>query len=134
MSETVNYGLYVTDNTSETFANWREKMNGETDSNIVKIDAILGDKADNSIVVEAMLLASGWFGDAAPYTQEVAVAGLTEQHNGMISVSQSATAEQREMARTCALSVVGQADGSLTVSADIVKPGVDIPVCVILLG
>ena len=49
MSETTNYGLYVTDDSSDKFLNWRTKMNGTVDSNMVKIDTALGEKANSSI-------------------------------------------------------------------------------------
>lgn len=44
MAETVNYGLYKTSNGNVTFHEWREKLAGETDSNMVKIDAALAGK------------------------------------------------------------------------------------------
>ncbi len=51
MSETINYKLYITDSDSVKFSVWRKKMNGETDSNMVKIDTALGQKADKSSAV-----------------------------------------------------------------------------------
>lgn len=44
--------------------------------------------------------------------------GLTASQNGTISVAHNATAEQREIAREAMLSVIGQADGTLTIAAD----------------
>ena len=40
MSETTNYGLYISDDNTERFIDWRGKINGEADSNMTKIDAI----------------------------------------------------------------------------------------------
>lgn len=52
MSETMNYKLYVTDDSSERFQDWRRRMGGvESDSNMVIIDQVLGQKADNSVLV-----------------------------------------------------------------------------------
>ena len=134
MSETTNYGLYVTDDSAEQFLDWRTKMNGTENSNMVKIDAALGTKADSSVPVTTTLLANAWTGIDSPFMQEIAVDGLTATQNGVISVSHDATAEQREMAREAMLSVVGQEDGKLIIAADGEMPDIDIPVYIILLG
>lgn len=50
MAETPHYGLYVTDDVTETFASWRSKMNGTSaDSNISKIDSALNDISEESL-------------------------------------------------------------------------------------
>lgn len=134
MSNTPNYGLYLTDDSSTRFQEWRNQMNGTDDSNMVKIDTALGQKANNSVAVHATLLASAWTGVDAPYTQVLAISDLTAAQNGTISVAHNATAEQREIAREAMLSVIGQADGSLTIAADGEMPERDIPVYIILLG
>lgn len=133
-SQTTNYGLYLEDDSSVKFQNWRRQMNGEDDSNMVKIDAALGEKANKSVPFTGTLLASAWAGVDAPFTQELSVEGLGENQNGTISVAHSATVEQREMARLAMLSIVGQSEGSLTIVADGEMPDIDIPVVVILLG
>ena len=134
MAETLNYGLYIEDDESERFINWRKKMNGSEESNMTKIDTILGQKADNSTVVTGVLYAAQWSGTQAPFTQEVSVAGLTADGNGSIGVAHSATMEQRNAARLARLSVVGQRDGKLTIAADGKdKPTMDIPVVVTLI-
>lgn len=135
MSETANYGLHLTDDSSETFRDWRTKMNGTgPDSNMQKIDKALGGKADSSAAVSATLLASAWVGMDAPFTQELTVAGLTATQNGSISVAHSATAEQREIARGAMLAVIGQSAGKLIIAADGELPEKNIPVTVILFG
>ena len=134
MSETANYGLYLTNDSSERFLDWREKMNGTEDSNMMKIDAALGTKANNSVPVYTTLLASAWVGVDAPYTQELSVDGLLKDTNGIIDVAHNATADQREIAREALLSVIGQEDGQLFIVADGEMPEFDIPVYIILLG
>lgn len=134
MSNTTNYGLYLEDDNTTRFQVWREKMNGPQDSNMVKIDTALGEKADSSVSVLCTLLASAWSGVDAPYTQEISVDGLGANQNGTISIAHSATIEQREMARNAMLSIIGQSDGTLTVAADGEMPDLDIPVVIILLG
>ena len=101
MSNTPNYNLYLTDDSSTRFQEWRNQMNGTENSNMVKIDAALGEKANSSVAINTTLLAS---------------------------------AEQREIAREAMLSVIGQADGTLTIAADGEMPERDIPVYIILLG
>ncbi len=48
MAETTNFGLYVTDDTNETFSSWREKMNATTNSNMTIIDAALDEIENDS--------------------------------------------------------------------------------------
>lgn len=131
---TTNYNLYLEDDSTTRFLDWRKKMNGTDNSNMVKIDAALGEKANSSVAVNTTLLASAWIGVEAPYSQELTVTGLTALQNGTISVAHSATAEQREIAREAMLSVIGQEDGKLTIAADGEMPEFDIPVYIILLG
>lgn len=133
-SQTTNYGLYLEEDSSVKFQNWRKQMNGEDNSNMVKIDTALGEKANSSVARTGTLLASAWAGIDSPFTQELSVEGLGENQNGTISVAHTATVEQREMARLAMLSIVGQSDGSLTIAADGEMPDIDIPVVVILLG
>lgn len=134
MSETTNYKLHLTGDSTEKFLDWREKMNGTEDSNMIKIDNALGEKANSSVAIYTTLLASAWAGVNAPFTQELSVEGLTASQNGVIDVAHDATATQREIAREAMLSVVGQADGTLTIAADGEMPESDIPVYIILLG
>jgi len=131
---TTNYGLYVTDDLTEKFADWRDRMGGTQDSNMVKIDRALGEKADHSRVVEAVLLASAWTETDASFMQELSVEGLLEDTNGVIGMAQDASVEVREVVRNAMLAVAEQKDGVLTVVADGALPEMDIPVCIILFG
>jgi len=133
MGETSKYHLYVTDDRSTLFSEWRDKMNGETNSNMVKIDNALDQKADHSTHISGAIPASGWEGEEAPFTQTIQITGLTADGNGSISVSQGATAAQREAARLAMLNVTSQGVGELTIVADGEKPEIDIPFTVILL-
>ena len=134
MSETRNYGLYVTDDANTKFKDWRDKMASESDSNMVKIDAALSEKAEHSRAVNIVLTAVGWSGDAVPFEQQVAVDGLTADANGSIAIASGATADQRAAVRKAQLSIAAQADGSLTLNCDGKKPTVDIPAVVVILG
>lgn len=82
--------------------------------------------------VTVTLRADGWIGNG-PFAQSVAVPGLTDQGNGLAGVSPNATFAQRNAARRAALYLTNQAAGSLTLTADGVKPPVDLPIAVTLL-
>ncbi len=133
MAETPNLKLYLESNPSTKFKAWREKMNGENDSNMSKIDRAFGTKADVSRPVSATLLASGW-SDTTPPQQTIAVPGMSDEQNGTISVAQTATAEQRNAARNGMFFITAQSNQELTIVADGEKPKIDVPVTVILLG
>lgn len=134
MQSTPNCNLYLEDNDKATFREWRKKMNGIEDSNMIIIDSTLGEQAAHSDDVPGVLLAAAWAGAEAPYTQELAVEGLLSTHNGSISLGQAATPNQRKAARDAILSVTGQSDGTLTITADGNKPVVDIPVVTVLIN
>lgn len=134
MNQTSNYGLYVTDDSTTKFKEWREKMASEANSNMTKIDIALSKKAEQSRSVEITLTADGWTGDTAPFSQQIAVNGLKADSNGSIAISNSATADQRAAVRKAQLSVMAQVDGSLTLNCDGKKPTVDIPAVVVILG
>lgn len=134
MSGTTNYDLYLSDDGKEKFQKWRRAMNGPDNSNMVKIDNILGMKADSSVCISCTLLASAWTGIDSPFVQTLYVDGLGQSQNGTINVAQNATFEQRQMAREAMLSVTGQTDGELIISADGEMPDIDIPVQIILIG
>lgn len=134
MSETINYGLHLTDNSSERFQDWREKMNGTNGSNMIKIDVALGEKANKSVAITTTLMASAWAGIEAPFTQELSVTGLAAEQNGEISIAHNATPLQRDIARSALLAVTGQSEGKLMIVADGELPEQDIPVSIILFG
>lgn len=133
MSETKNCQLHLTDG-DERFQDWRNAMNGPNNSNMIKIDTAIGEKANRSVPVLTTLVSTAWAGINPPFTQTLIVDGLTAEQNGTISVAHNATAEQREIAREAMLSVIGQEDGKLLIVADGEMPERDIPVYIILLG
>ena len=134
MSETKNCKLHLTDDSGEQFQYWRNAMNGPVDSNMIKIDTAIGEKANSSVAITAVLLATAWTGINPPFTQSLHVDTLTATQNGIISVAHNATSEQREIAREAMLSIIGQSDEELLIVADGELPEQDIPVYIILLG
>lgn len=133
MSETKNYQLTLTDDDQTKFLQWREAINGNSNSNMEKIDTALGEKADHSDDRETVLLASAW-SETSPYTQTLIVEGMTATQNGVISIAQNITSEQIEAVCAAEMYISGQADNTLTIMAKGDKPNCDIPVIVILLG
>ena len=131
---TDNYGLFLIEDETTRFIDWRLAMSGKRNSNMKKIDSILHGKADSSNGIDATLTASAWTGDSAPYTQNLVVNPIVDSTNGIISVAQGANDAQREAAREALLSVSGQSAGQLSIVADGDKPEIDIPVHIILLG
>lgn len=78
--------------------------------------------------IEAVLLASNWLGDSAPYTQTVEMDDVTADCCGVIGVSDTATAEQYTAAMDAVLRKTEQAEGTVTITAYEEKPTVDIPI------
>lgn len=133
MSETTNYHLALTDDDQTKFKEWRESINGNSNSNMEKIDTALGEKANLSIAINAVLLMSAWSNNS-PYVQTISVDGLVAEQNGIITIGQNITTEQLEDVVAADMRTTDQADGSLTVTAYGDKPTRDIPVTIILLG
>ena len=98
-----------------------------------KIDTALGEKANLSVAISAVLVMSAW-SENAPYSQTISVDGLTEEQNGIITIGQNITTEQLEDVVAADMRITDQTDGSLTVTAYGDKPTRDIPVTIILLG
>lgn len=138
MSETTNYHLYITDDSSTKFLDWRNKINGTEDSNMVKIDSALAEmqekKAVLSQAISKILYASQWVVSGSVCTQDIAIDGLTAEQNGVIGTAQNLTELQIETVRAAGLYISNQGDGFLTIASDGETPTCDIPVIIILLG
>lgn len=133
MTETKNYHLALTDDDQTYFKDWRESINGNSNSNMEKIDTALGEKANLSIAKNIILSASKW-NNVAPYSQTIEVEEVTADINGVISIAQNITSEQLEMVYDAALRISDQADGSITITADGDKPNSDIPLLLLIIG
>lgn len=131
---TKNYNLYVEDDSSTRFRDWREKMNGSEDSNMVKIDNALGEKAALSKAIVTTLKADQWVQEGAISKQKLSVEGLTAEQNGVIGTTQDLTTLQLETVRAAGLYISDQGNGYLTIASDGDTPACDIPVLIILLG
>lgn len=134
MSETTNYHLPLTDDSSTKFFDWRNSINGPVDSAMIKIDAVLHEKADNSRAVLLTLYADSWENEGLVSTQELLIEGLADGQNGVIGAAQNLTAEELEAVRAAGLYISEQREGALTIASDGETPPCDIPVVLILLG
>lgn len=72
MANTPNYNLYVTSGNTDTFADWRAQIAGETNSNMTKIDTALAGK-------QASISANGILKGNGSGTISAAVAGTDYQ-------------------------------------------------------
>lgn len=90
-------------------------------------------KADKSTAPTATLTVEGWTGDVAPYTQTVAMSGITASTNFVIGLSESATTEEQDASRESVLFASGQGDGTVTINAKN-KPSIPLPVTAIIIG
>lgn len=132
MGTTTNYQLYITEAADNPkFLEWRNALCGSEDSNMTKIDVALAGKAEKSQAVETVLSAAAWTGTEAPFTQVLSVSDLGATQNGSIALSPTATAAEREAARSALLCVLGQTENALTIGADGDLPNCDIPVVIL---
>lgn len=133
MPYTSNYNLYVEDDNTTKFLDWRKQINGSDSSNMTKIDTALSEKAEKSTILTGILYANGWIGDTAPFQQSISIPGLEASANGVISTPHDCTPEQREAVIEAVLYVIEQSDGSLLIEAGKAKPNMDIPVSVMII-
>ena len=97
---------------------------------------ILDTKANISITRQADFPASGWTGDAPPYTQTVSVDAMTVMSNALaeyIHGDNAATEQARASAWRC-INFFTQADGAVTAHCLEKLPAVDLTVAFIILG
>ena len=79
-------------------------------------------------------LSTTWTGSAAPYTQAVAISGMTADAKIEVGLASTATAEQYAAAAGAQLMCTAQAAGSITMTAYGEKPTVAIPILVRVVG
>ena len=94
--------------------------------------AINDNYSGKSTKVSVTLSASGWSGDAAPYTNTVSVTGVTETNNVEVLIPSTVTAAQAEAWMGAGILCGSQTTDSITLQAYGDKPSIDIPIeCII---
>lgn len=90
--------------------------------------AAVGDKLGRPSLVSLSLPASGWSGTQAPYTQTVACTGATaDPSQTILTVSPAwADADQIAAVADCRVLASAQGDGTLTFTAYLEKPDIDL--------
>lgn len=111
-----------------------DKAHTHAQADITGLADALAGKADATLTVTAKATAAGWTGEAAPYTQVIAVTGMTQACSAVVGLADTATQEQRKACREAMISPAGQAAGTVTLVADGRKPEVDLPVVIMILG
>jgi len=82
----------------------------------------------------ATLAAAAWVGTEAPYTQAVAVSGMTAAKKAVAGLSHAATSAQYLAAAAAMLHVTAQGTDAITVTAEGSVPTVDLPILIEIVG
>jgi len=92
------------------------------------------DYAPPVIEVSATLAAASWSGTEAPYTQAVAVSGMTAAKKAVAGLPATATGAQYLAALDALLHVTAQGTDTITVTAEGDMPEIDLPILVQIIG
>lgn len=119
LSDFANDGVFIT-NTTDDLVNYYTKSED---------NALLSTKATTALYT-ATLLASGWSGSAAPYTQTVSVTGIlaTDTPIADVVLDQSTPTALTQIEAWMSVSKIETADGSITATCFEELPAIDIPI------
>lgn len=103
-------------------------------SDVTGLQTALDGKSAKSTVENKTLLASGWTGASAPFSQDIAVTGVTA--TSFQEWLESLTITSAELLALQSANIIdgGQSTGTVTFKAFGVKPTIDIPIRVIKRG
>ena len=97
------------------------------------LDALFQGLADGTITSQVITAtSSGWSGDIP--TQTINVTGINADTMCWVGLDDSANAQQRDAARKAVMSPTAQGTNSITLTCDGVKPTVDLPILIYILG
>lgn len=102
--------------------------------NANQITALQNGKADKPVSINASITAANWTGDGAPYTNTIAVEGVTETSVIDIVLPDSLTSEHITAYQEAQIFNGSQAEGSITLNCWGIVPLIDLPVIVIIRG
>lgn len=103
-------------------------------SNQDQITELQNGKADKTKVVNTTILATVWTGESLPYTNTLAVEGVTESNVVDVSLPDTLTADEIAAYQEAQILNGSQSDGSITLNAWGIVPLIDLPVTVIIRG
>ena len=95
------------------------------------VNELMANLPSNAVAITAT--AAGWSSETPP-TQTIAVTGVTATNNIVVSVASTITSTQYDAACDGKLVCTGQAAGNITLTAYGIKPAVNIPMSVVILG
>ena len=101
-------------------------VNGKTVNKEVPSNAVFTDTKPTA--VNAVLAAAGWIGSAAPYSQDVTVAGVTTTNCVVFDLAMGVSKVQYDAGNYGMLKATSQAANKVTIKSFGDKPAVDIPV------
>ena len=147
ITEEVADVLRFSEQTLETSAKTQSRSNINAQEKVTASGVLKGDGSGGitpaaagadfgipAVEVSATLLSTGWSG-SGPYTQAVAVSGMTASKKAIVGLPHTATSEQYLAALAALLHVTLQGTDTLTVTAEgNDAPAVDIPVLVQIVG
>lgn len=90
--------------------------------------------ATRSTTYDLMLSASGWTGDAVPYTNTLSVPSATANNNIELVTPSTVTVDEVNAYAKANIASATQANGSVTVCAYGIKPTINLPITVIVRG
>lgn len=104
----------------------------KVDSSIRAHTTDIEGKANKAIVTSSTITATGWTGDAAPYSQSITVSGVLADSIVEVSPSSAATSDNVNEFSALQLSDGGQSTNTITLKANGVKNTTDIPINIIV--
>lgn len=131
LSDFANDGVFIT-NTTDDLVNYYQKSETYNQSELytkTEADNLLNAKATTALYT-ATLLASGWSGSAAPYTQTVSIQGIlaTDTPIADVVLDQSTPTALTQIEAWMSVSKIETADGSITATCFEELPAIDIPI------
>lgn len=120
---------------NEVSASTATSFNGLLKGNgSVVAQAVAGTDYATPVTDTTATLSTTWTGSTAPYTQAVAISGMTADAKIAVSLASTATAEQYAAAAAAQLMCTAQTTGSITMTAYGEKPTIAIPILVRVVG
>ena len=89
-------------------------------------------KSNKYRLINTSILSSGWVGEESPYTNSITIEGVRENTDICILPSSTWTSDIIEVWGSAGILTGEQSEGSITLKAYGEKPGIDIPISVLI--